>query len=71
MHRHDCSRVLRFHFFPHLLVDSALLEHAVTNFFVLQDGAATAAHLVLIEPGQVGLVEEGDPDAIQLWMIKY
>ena len=65
---HDRSRVLRFHLFPYLLVDSALLEHAVADLFVMQ-GGATTAHLVLVEPGQIGLVEEGDSDTVRLWML--
>lgn len=61
----DCPRVLRL---PHLFVNSALLKHAIADLLILHRGAVTG-HLVLIQPRQVSLVEEGDAETVGLLRI--
>ena len=61
----DRPRVLRL---PHLLVNSTLLEHAIADLLILHRGAVTG-HLVLVQPRQVSLVEEGDAETVGLLKI--
>lgn len=63
--RIDRPRVLRL---PHLFVNSALLEHAIADLLILHCGTVTG-HLVLIQPLQVSLVEEGDAETVGLLKI--